>query len=181
MNIRWALRTSAAIAIAAAFGTASAQTATPASPAAKPAAKAKAPAKKAPPAKAEPVPEPASQAQIEAAEKVYYGLYDCEFNQTVDISINPKYPAWVDVKHGKSVYVMKPVLSSTGAIRLEDLRGEALMVQIASKSMLLNTKTGTRIVDACVSPKQRELMEAAKVAKSAEGASMTTTAAPVTK
>ena len=40
------------------------------------------------------------------------------------------------------------------------------MVQIASKSMLLNTKTGTRIVDACVSPKQRELIEAAKVAKS---------------
>ena len=54
--------------------------------------------------------------------------------------------------------------ASTGAIRLEDVRGEALMVQIASKSMLLNVKTGHRIVDACVSPKQRELMEAAKVA-----------------
>ena len=36
---------------------------------------------------------------------------------------------------------MKPVLSSTGAIRLEDVRGETLMVQIASKSMLLNVKT----------------------------------------
>ena len=174
MNIRWALRTSAAIAIAAAFGAATAQTATT-TPAAKPAAKAKATAKKAPPAKAEPVPEPASQAQIDAAEKVYYGLYDCEFNQTVDISINAKYPAWVDVKHGKTTYLMKPVLSSTGAVRLEDLRGEALMVQIASKSMLLNTKTGTRIVDACVSPKQRELNEAAKVAKGNDGA------APATK
>jgi len=172
MNIRWALRTSVAVALATAFGMATAQTATPA---AKPAAKAKAPAKKAPPAKAEPVPEPATPEQISAAEKVYYGLYDCEFNQTVDISINSKYPAWVDVKHGKSTYLMKPVLSSTGAVRLEDLRGEALMVQIASKSMLLNTKTGTRIVDACVSPKQRELMEAAKVAKSAEGATAPTT------
>ncbi|HKX43502.1 MAG TPA: hypothetical protein VJO99_20245 [Burkholderiaceae bacterium] len=175
MNIRWALRTSAAIAIATAFGAATAQTAAT-TPAAKPAAKAKAPAKKAAPAKQEPVPEAATPEQISAAERVYYGLYDCEFNQTVDISISPKYPAWVDVKHGKTTYLMKPVLSSTGAVRLEDLRGEALMVQIASKSMLLNTKTGTRIVDACVSPKQRELMEAAKVAKSAEGA-----AAPAAK
>jgi len=113
-----------------------------------------------------PVPAPASPEQITAAERVYYGVYDCEFNQTVDISINPKYPAWVDVKHGKNTYLMKPVLSSTGALRLEDIRDEALMVQIASKSMLLNTKTGTRIVDACVSPKQREFAEAAKVGAS---------------
>ena len=46
---------------------------------------------------------------------------------------------------------MKPVLSSTGAIRLEDVHGETLMVQIASKSMLLNVKTARRIVDECVS------------------------------
>ena len=57
---------------------------------------------------------------------------------------------------------MKPVLSSTGAVRLEDVRGESLMVQIAAKSMLLNTKTGQRIVDACIRPKQKELMAAAK-------------------
>ena len=175
MNIRWALKTSVAIAIGASFTVAIAQTA----PAAKPAAKtaAKAPVKKAAPAKAEPVPAPASPEQIEAAERVYYGLYDCEFNQKVDISINPKYPAWVDVKHGKSTYLMKPVLSSTGALRLEDLREEALMVQIASKSMLLNTKTGTRIVDACVSPKQREFTEAAKVANGGAAGSMMAPAA----
>jgi len=78
----------------------------------------------------------------------------------------------VDVKHGKNTYLMKPVLSSTGALRLEDIRDEALMVQIASKSMLLNTKTGTRIVDACVSPKQRELAEAAKVANTGASSMM---------
>jgi hypothetical protein len=176
MNLRWALQTSVAIAIGASFTVAMAQTATPApKPAAKPAAKA--PAKKAAPAKAEPVPAPASPEQITAAERVYYGVYDCEFNQTVDISINSKYPAWVDVKHGKNTYLMKPVLSSTGALRLEDIRDEALMVQIASKSMLLNTKTGTRIVDACVSPKQRELIEAAKVANGGAASSMMAPAA----
>jgi len=176
MNIRWALQTSVALAIGASFTVAMAQTA---APAAKPAAKhaAKAPAKKAAPAKADPVPAAASPEQITAAERVYYGVYDCEFNQTVDISINSKYPAWVDVKHGKNTYLMKPVLSSTGALRLEDIRDEALMVQIASKSMLLNTKTGTRIVDACVSPKQREFTEAAKVANGGAAGSMMAPAA----
>ena len=79
--------------------------------------------------------------QVKAAEMVYYGKYDCEFNQTVDIAQSPKHSAYVTVKHGKGEWLMKPVLSSTGAIRLEDVKGETLMVQIASKSMLLNTKT----------------------------------------
>jgi len=44
-------------------------------------------------------------------------------------------------------------------------------VQIAAKSMLLNVKTGHRIVDDCISPKQRELIEAAKASKAAAAAS----------
>jgi len=111
---------------------------------------------------------PAPPAQIEAAERVYYGLYECEFNEAVDVGINPKYPAYVDVRHRKAVYVMKPVVSATGAIRLEDVKGATLMVQIANKSMLLDTKVGRRLVDDCVSPKHRELMEAARKAKAAE-------------
>ena len=137
-----------------------------------------APAKKPAPAKvvkktapkvvAEPAP-PAAAApeQVDAAERVFYGTYDCEFKQSIDIVASPKYPSYVDVKHGKADYLMKPVLSSTGAIRLEDVRGDTLMVQIASKSMLLNVKTAQRIVDDCVSPKQRELIELARLAKSA--------------
>ena len=65
---------------------------------------------------------------------------------------------------------MKPVLSSTGAIRLEDVKGETLMVQIASKSLLLNVKTARRVVDDCISPKQRELIASAKAATEAEAA-----------
>jgi hypothetical protein len=108
--------------------------------------------------------------QVKAAEMVYYGKYECEFNQTVDIVQSPKHSAYVTVKHGKGEWLMKPVLSSTGAIRLEDVKGETLMVQIASKSMLLNVVTARRIVDDCISPKQRELIEAAKAAKAAEQA-----------
>ena len=65
---------------------------------------------------------------------------------------------------------MRPVLSTTGAVRLEDVKGETLMVQIATKSMLLNVKTARRIVDECVSARQRELIAEATAAKAAEAA-----------
>src|SRR5436190_20268006 len=65
-----------------------------AKPAAKPAAKGKAAA----PA-AFTVPD-AQPDQVKAAELVYYGAYDCEFQQTVHITQSPKYSAYVDVKHG---------------------------------------------------------------------------------
>jgi hypothetical protein len=163
---RLALHSTLALALGLSFsGFASAQTA-PVKPAPKAAAKKAAPVK----APAVFVPEAAGPEQIDAAERVYYGLYDCEFNQVIDIQIDAKYPAYVDVKHLKATYLMKPVLSTTGAIRLEDVRGETLMVQIANKSMLLNVKTGHRLVDDCVSPKQRELIAAAKQAKAAEAA-----------
>ncbi|MDQ6684832.1 MAG: hypothetical protein M3Z16_06875 [Pseudomonadota bacterium] len=116
--------------------------------------------------------------QVKAAELVYYGSYDCEFKKTIQIVQSPKHSAYVDVTHGKSTWLMKPVLSSTGAVRLEDVRGETLMVQIAAKSMLLNVKVGQRIVDDCISPRQRELIEAAKAAKSAEQAAASAPADP---
>ena len=131
----------------------------------KPAAAAKA-GKKPVAVVAAPVPD-AQPDQVKAAELVFYGAYDCEFSQTVNITQSAKHSAYVDVRHGKRDWLMKPVLSSTGAIRLEDVRGETLMVQIAAKSMLLNVKTAQRIVDDCVSPKQRELVAEAKAAKAA--------------
>jgi hypothetical protein len=148
----------------------------PAKPAAKPAAK-----KAAAPAPAAFTVPDAAPDQVKAAEMVYYGAYDCEFQQTVSITQSPKYSAYVDVKHSKGTWLMKPVLSSTGAIRLEDVRGETLMVQIASKSMLLNVKTAQRIVDDCISPKQRELIAEAKAAKAAAEAGGTTTSSALMK
>jgi hypothetical protein len=125
------------------------------------------PAAKTAPAKSAFAVADASPDQVKAAELVYYGAYDCEFNQNVHVVQSPKYPAYADVKFGRETWLMKPVLSSTGAIRLEDVRGETLMVQIASKSMLLNVKAGKRLVDECLSPKQHELVDAAKAAKAA--------------
>lgn len=127
-------------------------------PAAKPAGKS-APKKVAAAAAAAPLPQ-ADQTQLDAAERTYFGNYDCDFKQTIDVGMNPKYPGYVDVKFGKTTYVMKPVLSSTGALRLEDVKGVGLLIQIANKSMLMDTKAGKRLVDDCVHEKQRALHDA---------------------
>ena len=129
-------------------------------PAAKPAAKAPVAAKKAAPvAAAEPVA--ATPAQLAAAERVFYGTYLCEFDKSVQVSTLPKFPGYAELRFGKSVYVMKPVASDTGAIRLEDVKGETLVIQIANKSMLLNVKSGQRLLDGCVSDKHAKVASAA--------------------
>lgn len=139
----------AAVALAFAGNTAVAQTAP-----AKPAAKKAAPAEK-------PLPQ-ADQTQLDAAERTHFGLYECDFKQTIDVSMNAKYPGYVDVKFKKDTWTMKPSVSSTGALRLEDVKGRTLLLQIANKSMLMDTKIGQRLVDACVHEKQRAAAEAAK-------------------
>ena len=137
---------------------------------AKPAAAAKPVGKSARRAPVEPTLPQALPEQIDAAGRVYYGAYECEFNQSVTIAKSEKHAAYVDVRSGKSTWLMKPVLSTTGAVLLQDVKGETLMVQIATKSMLLNVKTARRIVDECVSARQRELIAEAKAAKAAEAA-----------
>lgn len=133
-----------------------AQTATPAAkppakaaakPAAKPAARTPAPVE-APLARAE-------GEQLAAAAMTHFGDYACEFDQTITITNTPKNDGYVDVRLKTQTWTMKPVLSSTGALRLEDVKGRMLMLQIANKSMLMDTKIGQRVVDECVHEKQR--------------------------
>lgn len=149
---------------------------TSAKPAAKPAAKhvAKAPAKgvaKKPVAPAALVLPDADAEQLEAAKLAYMGVYECEFKQSITIEPNAKKEGYVDVHHLKQVITMKPVRSSTGALRLEDVTGRTLMIQIANKSMLLDVKIGQRLVDDCVSPAQRELMAKLAAQRAADAAS----------
>jgi hypothetical protein len=145
------LALAAAVASAFAFTSLSAmaQTTAPAKPLIK---KPAAPAKKAPVVETLP---PADQTQLDAAERTFFGPYECDFKQSIDVGMNPKTPGYVDVKFGKSTYTMKPTLSSTGALRLEDVKGQTLLLQIANKSMLMDVKAGKRLVDDCVHEKQR--------------------------
>jgi hypothetical protein len=151
ISILTALSTALLLAAAATAQTAPAK---PATKATKPAAKAS--AKKPAPAPAQaPLPK-AEGEQLAAASMTHFGDYACEFDQTVNVNVTPKNDGYVDVRFKARTWTMKPVLSSTGALRLEDVKGQMLMLQIANKSMLMDTKLGQRVVDACVHEKQRQ-------------------------
>jgi len=99
---------------------------------------------------------PAPGEQLAAAAMIYIGEYNCELNQRLQVSLNPSVDGYVDVKFGQHLLTMKPVLSRTGALRLEDVRGRMLLLQIPVKSMLLDVKAGHRLVDECVHEQQAE-------------------------
>ena len=125
----------------------------------------KAASKRQPAAAAETTVAAASPEQLSAAGMVYTGVSQCEFNQSVSITPSEKYPGYVDLRHGSRSWLMRPVLSPTGAMRLEDVRGETLYLQIANKSMLLNVRQGQRMVDDCVHERQRASSAAVKAAQ----------------
>ena len=114
---------------------------------------------------AQPAPPPplpaASAEQLLVASLVHVGGYDCEFKQSVEVAPNARDAGYFDVRLGKQSWVMKPVLSSTGARRLEDVQGRMLMLQIAYKSMLMDVQVGRRLVDDCVHAEHRVAMRLA--------------------
>jgi len=99
---------------------------------------------------------PAADEQLAAAATAYVGDYVCEFSQRLQVSPNPQFDGYFDVRFGRQVHTLKPVLSSTGALRLEDVRGRWLLVQIPHKSMLFDVLAGRRLVDECVHEKQAD-------------------------
>lgn len=109
----------------------------------------------APPPEPEVVVAAADEQQLAAAKEVLLGESGCEFNQKIQVDPSATHPGYVDMSFNKKKYTMKPVMSPTGALRLEDVRSEALMIQIASKTMVMNQKTGQRLVDNCVHADQK--------------------------
>jgi hypothetical protein len=106
----------------------------------------------------------ADQEQMLAASLTYLGDYDCEFKQTLKVAKH-QVEGYMVVTFSSKAYTMKPVRSSTGALRLEEVAsGPMLLVQIPTKSMLMDTARGRRIVDACITEIQ------AKEAPTAENA-----------
>jgi hypothetical protein len=125
----------------------------------------------APAAPAEP-PAPLAAAdgeQLLAASQVYIGRYDCEYGQILTVSRTAGQDGYVDGEILRRKATFKPVRSSTGAVRLEEVNsGALLLVQIPSKTILMDTKAGKRLVDACQHDEQKR--EAATAA--AEGAKL---------
>jgi hypothetical protein len=106
----------------------------------------------------------ASQNQLDIAARVLTGKADCEFNQHVDVEPLHGKPGYFKVAFKNASYTMAPEETTTGAVRLEDKKSGMVWIQIPSKSMLMNSKAGQRMVDGCTQSEQRAAVEAAKAA-----------------
>jgi hypothetical protein len=92
--------------------------------------------------------------ELAIAERVYKGRLSCELGASVRVEADASNPGYFDL-HGKGFhYRMRPVATSTGAIRLEDKQAGAVWLQLANKSMLMDQNKGRRIADECAHPEQ---------------------------
>ena len=94
-------------------------------------------------------------AQLEIASRVLTGNAKCEFVQQVSVFPVDGKPGHFHVGYKNAKYTMVPQETTTGAVRLEDPRAGVMWLQIPSKSMLMNSKMGQRMVDSCTQTQQR--------------------------
>jgi hypothetical protein len=107
---------------------------------------------------------PLSPELIAVAERVQTGRIPCELGHNVALLPDPAAPGYFLITTGKERYRLIPVLTTTGAIRLEDKARGGVWLQLANKSMLLDEKNGRRLADECMSPSQKQFAEAMKTA-----------------
>ena len=105
-------------------------------------------------------PQELSPAQLAVADRVGLGKMPCELSAHVLIRPDPRGPGMFVLELGKERFYMSPVVTSTGAIRLEDPVAGAVWLQLGNKSMLMSQKLGKRLADACVSPDQALVAQA---------------------
>ena len=101
-------------------------------------------------------------AELAIAESVHTGVMPCEMGTSVTLASDPAAPGYFDM-HGKNFrFRMVPVITVTGAIRLEDRQAGAVWLQLPNKSMLMNQKIGQRMADGCMSQSQLVVAQAMK-------------------
>jgi hypothetical protein len=96
-----------------------------------------------------------SPGQMDAAQRVYTGMAACEFGEQVDIAAVDGKPGHFKLTHKARSYNLVPEETTTGAVRLEDKHAGIVWLQIPSKSMLMNSRIGQRVVDDCKMTQQR--------------------------
>ena len=146
----------------------SAQAQTAAAPAKKAVAAKKPVARKAEPVSA--TNDNLNPAQLSIADRVLTGTAECEFKEKVDVEKIAGHSGNFKVTYNHKTYVMVPEETTTGAIRLVDLSGAVVWIQIPMKSMLMNQKEHHRLVDGCEEAEQRTAAQQA-AAQTADTAS----------
>lgn len=105
---------------------------------------------------------PLSEAEQAIAANVHVGELPCELGQKVSLRADPDAPGYFRMSLKGERFHMRPVQSSTGAVRLEDAAQGAVWIQLANKSMLMSQKQGRRLADECASPEQQAAAVALK-------------------
>lgn len=95
-----------------------------------------------------------SPEQMGIAEKVLVGKINCELGSVVLMTHDEHSPGRFFLDMGNKRYTMLPVVTSTGAVRLEEESSGAVWIQLGNKSMLMNQKEGKRLADECMNPDQ---------------------------
>lgn len=95
-----------------------------------------------------------TEEQMALVGSVTTGQLPCELAQRVSVRSHPVWQGHFDVQAGSQKFVMVPVATTTGAVRLEDAARGAVWLQLANKSMLMDQRNGRRLADACMSPVQ---------------------------
>jgi hypothetical protein len=98
---------------------------------------------------------------LEVAKQVFVGEMPCELGAKVNVRPARRTGLFVISTKGHR-FLMHPVESRTGAIRLEDGKRGAMWLQLGNKSMLMSQKLGQRLADECQSPQQVTFAEELK-------------------
>jgi len=99
-----------------------------------------------------------NDAELDIAKRIYVGEIPCELGAKVTVKAM-KRDGFFFVTRGINRFVMHPVESRTGAIRLEDPVRGALWLQLGNKSMLMSQKEGKRLADDCQAPEQLKVAQ----------------------
>jgi len=105
---------------------------------------------------------PLTEQELQVAQQVYTGRIACELGAFVNVQADAGAPGRFYIEGKGFKYHMRPVATSTGAVRLEDQQAGAVWLQIANKSMLMNQKLGQRMADECMGPEQQAVAQSMK-------------------
>ena len=103
-----------------------------------------------------------SAEELAIAQRVHQGHLPCELGASIRVEHDAAQPGHFNVQGKGFRYRMRPVVTSTGAIRLEDAKAGAVWLQLANKSMLMDQKKGRRVADECAHPDQVAYAESMK-------------------
>ena len=105
---------------------------------------------------------PLTTAQLALVPQVHTGRQACEAGVGVTLTPDSKSAGYFNVNLKNRSYHMFPVVTTTGAIRLEDKKEGAVWLQMSNKSMMMNHKLGARLADDCINDAQAAVALAMK-------------------